>query len=39
MGKGEFFVSSRETGKIKLIAKEVSSNIDIVNIPSVEFVE
>ena len=39
IGQAEFFVSSRETGKIKLIAKEVSSNIDIVNIPSVEFVE
>ncbi|OGG03152.1 hypothetical protein A2W14_03560 [Candidatus Gottesmanbacteria bacterium RBG_16_37_8] len=38
IGQAQFSISSQIQGKIKLIAKELASNIEVVNIPTVEFV-
>lgn len=37
IGQAEFFITSNQTGKAKLTATDVSSNISVVNIPTVEF--
>ena len=39
IGQAEFTLTSDSTGKIKLKAQETTSNTDIINIPSVEFVQ
>lgn len=39
IGQAEFSISSQTTGKVKLKAVEVASNTEIINIPSVEFVQ
>lgn len=39
IGQAEFTVSAQTEGKIKLKAQETSTNTDIINIPTVEFVK
>lgn len=39
IGQAQFTVSSQTEGKIKLIAQETTSNTQIINIPTVEFVK
>lgn len=37
IGMAEFFITTKEAGKVQLIAVDINSNTTIVNIPSVEF--
>lgn len=39
IGQAEFTITSDTIGKVKLIAQETSTNTDIINIPTVEFVQ
>ena len=39
IGQAQFTVSSTFLGKVKLIAQETSTNTEIINIPTVEFVQ
>ena len=39
IGQAQFTISSKIQGKVKLIARETTSNIVVVNIPTVEFVQ
>ncbi|OGG00726.1 hypothetical protein A2153_00350 [Candidatus Gottesmanbacteria bacterium RBG_16_38_7b] len=39
IGQAQFTVSSKIQGKYKLIARETTSNIEVVNIPTVEFIQ
>ena len=39
IGQAQFYVSSHQEDQVKLMAKELTSNIDIINIPTVEFVK
>ena|SRR3989338_9263517 len=39
MGQAQFTISSSAQGKVQLKARETTSNIDVVNIPTVEFVQ
>ena len=39
IGQAQFTISSQVVGKVKLIARETTSNTEIINIPTVEFVK
>lgn len=39
IGQAEFFITSNQAGRAKLTATDVSSNISVVNIPTVEFTQ
>lgn len=39
IGKAQFFVSAKTSGKVQLQATDIGSNTQIVNVPTIEFTE